>query len=326
MSAPSPPPEVSVVLGVYNGAGVLSETLDSVVSQTGVPFEVIVVDDGSTDASGAILAQYAARDPRVRVLSQPNQGLTLALMRGCAEARGTYIARQDAGDVSFPDRLAIQAAQLSANPAAAMTSSGTRIVGPRGEHLYDVILQPGEFQAALEGLDTRRELGPSHHGATMFRRAAYLSAGGYRSAFRVSQDIDLWTRMVEVGACLSFPEVLYQAKMIEGSITGRRRRLQARTVDRIAACTRARRAGGSDAELVGDWARAGGQARGIADWRPDAMTAAEFNYFVGSMLRDRHPEQARDYYRRALAHWPVHLRSWVGLLRARQRVPGASPA
>jgi len=85
-------------MSVYNGGTALAATLDSVLAQEGVAFEFIVVDDGSTDGSGALLDDHAQRDERLRVIHQDNRGLTRALIRGCAAARGPFIARQDAGD------------------------------------------------------------------------------------------------------------------------------------------------------------------------------------------------------------------------------------
>ena len=90
-------PEVSVVMSVYNGASHLFATLDSILSQEGVKFEFIVVNDGSSDKTGRILNDYAQRDSRLRIIHQENTGLTRALIRGCDAARGEFIARQDAG-------------------------------------------------------------------------------------------------------------------------------------------------------------------------------------------------------------------------------------
>ena len=102
-------PKVSVVMSVYNGAEHLAETLDSVLQQEDCDFEFIVVNDGSTDSTASILDEYARRDPRLRIIHQSNTGLTQALINGCHQARGEYIARQDAGDVSLSSRLSILA-------------------------------------------------------------------------------------------------------------------------------------------------------------------------------------------------------------------------
>jgi glycosyltransferase involved in cell wall biosynthesis len=100
-----PVPRISVVTSVYNGERYLRESLESVLSQEGVDLELIVVDDGSEDSTPEILADSATRDPRLRVLTQENRGLTVALIRGCAEARGEFIARHDLDDLSLPGRL-----------------------------------------------------------------------------------------------------------------------------------------------------------------------------------------------------------------------------
>ncbi len=103
------PPTVSVVMSVFNSAGSLNRTLDSIMGQAGVEFEFIVVNDGSTDDSGEILDRRSELDSRLVVLHQENTGLTIALRRGCEIAKGRYIARQDAGgDVSFANRLSKQ--------------------------------------------------------------------------------------------------------------------------------------------------------------------------------------------------------------------------
>jgi len=127
--------EISVVMSVYNGAKYLRESVESILSQGGVDFEFIIVNGGSTDESGNILGEYAARDDRIRIIEQENTGLTRALIRGCNEGKGKYIARQDAGDVSLPERLKSQAEHFTKEPEAVLVSCGTRFVGSEGEHL-----------------------------------------------------------------------------------------------------------------------------------------------------------------------------------------------
>src|SRR5215216_1853187 len=137
-------PNVSVVMSVYNGASSLQETIDSILAQEGVSLEFIIVNDGSTDESPQILEEYAKCDSRFKIIHQQNQGLTKALIWGCVEAKAEYIARQDAGDISLPGRLAKQLALASKNPDAAFVSCGTRFLGPGREHLYDIIPDPNE--------------------------------------------------------------------------------------------------------------------------------------------------------------------------------------
>ena len=113
---PAGEPLVSVVMGVFNAAAALEGSLQSLLAQTGVEVEIIAVNDGSRDASGSLLDEWAARDGRLRVLHQENLGLTAALRRACAAARGKFIARHDADDVSLPGRLEAQVRYLEAHP------------------------------------------------------------------------------------------------------------------------------------------------------------------------------------------------------------------
>src|SRR5262249_42598650 len=152
------------------------------------------------DATGQLLLGYAARDPRVIVLQQENRGLTAALVRGCAIAQGEFIARQDAGgDISLPRRFGHQLSFLRSRSNAVMTACGTLMLDPEGEPLYEIRQHGDELHRGLLATSLARLRGPSQHGAVMFRKSAYERAGGYRTAFGVAQDLDLWTRMVEIG-------------------------------------------------------------------------------------------------------------------------------
>ena len=115
-------PNISVVMGVYNGAANLRDTVQSVLSQEGVDLEFVIVDDGSTDSTPVLLEEVARTDRRVRVARQSNLGLTRALIRGCAEARGEFIARQDCGDLSLPGRLLTQIRTMESHPDATLMS------------------------------------------------------------------------------------------------------------------------------------------------------------------------------------------------------------
>lgn len=296
-------PEVSVVMSVYNGEAHLAETLDSILSQKDCDFEFIVVDDGSTDASAAILEGYRA-DDRLRILRQPNSGLTRALARGLAEARGEFIARQDAGDVSLPGRLAEQRDFLSLQPGATMVACAVQFIGPSRELLYRSSKPLLELNEGLKRLDIDRLSGPPHHGATMFRRDAYLAVGGYRLPFVVAQDIDLWLRMAERGSCLGMHESLYQARLEAGSISSRRREEQFRLGSLAIACATQRRQGGDERALLEHFVPS--PAKNGTEGR---RARARFNYFIASCLRVNDPDGARRYYRLALRDNPFHLKA-----------------
>jgi glycosyltransferase involved in cell wall biosynthesis len=212
-------PQVSVVMSVCNGAATLRESVHSVLSQEGVDFEFIIVDDGSTDASAGMLDEFARADRRIRVIHQENRGLTRALIRGCAEASGKFIARQDCDDLSLPGKLNKELSAIEARPDAVLVSCGTRFVGPNGELLYEVSTAEGDATERLLTLDPQRLRGPAGHGSTLFRRDLFERVGGYREQFYFAQDLDLWTRLVEHGRYLVIPDVLYQVSVGLGSIS-----------------------------------------------------------------------------------------------------------
>jgi len=298
-------PEVSVVMSVYNGAVHLEETLGSVLSQEGCDLEFIVVDDGSTDGTGRILDEWAARDGRLRVIHQENTGLTRALIRGCAEARGEFIARQDAGDVSLPGRLAPQCSYLASHPSVALVASGTRFVGPAGESLYEIARMGKELGAGLSLLSVEEIRGPSHHGSTMFRKEAYLCVGGYRPAFDVAQDIDLWLRLAEVGGSWGIGDIHYQARLAANSISGRRRDEQFRAGLLAIECARLRRSGRDDRGRLD----AGNLQKKQAGNPTTRQEKARFYYFIGACLSKRDPVAARRYFKRAVRENPLFIKA-----------------
>src|SRR5258706_14041022 len=116
-------PAVSVVMPVYNGERYLASAIDSILAQTFTDFELIAVDDGSTDSSLPMLKRYAERDPRVRVISRPNTGIVGALSDAIAAARAPLIARMDADDLSLPLRFERQVAYLSGHPQCVLVGT-----------------------------------------------------------------------------------------------------------------------------------------------------------------------------------------------------------
>jgi glycosyltransferase involved in cell wall biosynthesis len=298
-------PLVSVVMGVYNGAASLEATLASVLRQQDCDFEFIVVDDGSTDATGRLLDECAARDARLKVIHQANTGLTRALVAGCAAARGEFIARQDCGDLSLPGRIERQAALLRSRSDAVLVGGAVRFTGPAGEPLF-VTSRPGEqLEEGLSQLALGRLVGPPHHGATMFRRDAYERAGGYRPFFAVAQDIDLWLRLRELGRCIGETDVAYEARMEAGSISARRRDEQVRMAGIAIECARLRAGGKDDRAFLETQA----PAPPVRRRRNEMRERAQFLYFVGSCLRASDPRAARDYFKASLRANPLMLKS-----------------
>lgn len=302
---------ISVVMGVYNGASTLAETIDSILAQSEPDFELIVVDDGSTDEAPRILADYAGRDQRVQIIRQDNAGLTRALIAGCALARGKYIARHDAGDLSDPRRFELQRRALDTDDELVFVSCTTQYVGPELEPLFQARSTGAALDPAfvLDLRDPRAMIdGPTHHGSTMFRRDAYERAGGYRAPFYFGQDFDLWYRLAEIGKFQGLDVVLYTARVTPRSISATARTEQFTLARLSRAAAAARQTRQSEASLLAAAAavrpspRPSGEAAGL--------------YFIGEALRRNHDERARGYFGRAIAAAPFSLRSWVRYLQS----------
>ena len=302
--------DVSVVMSVYNEADGLRRTLDSVLSQVGVDLEFIVVNDGSTDESPDILKEYARKYSRLKILHQDHIGLTKALIRGCNAARGKYIARQDAGDISLPGRLQTQFDFLERHCDVVLVSCGTRFVGPEMEYLYDIIQTNGDTTDRLRTQSAANLRGPSHHGCTMFRRSVYNRVGGYRSEFYFAQDLDLWVRLCEVGEHHVIPKVLYQARIDPVDISRKHRKEQVILTQLIIECTDLRRKGLDERTILRKAERIIPKAdlKRIRERRADAF------YFIGSCMHQRDRIKARHYFTLAIKANPFHLRSWYKLI------------
>jgi len=301
---------ISVVMSVYNGAPTLEATLDSILAQTERDFECIVIDDGSTDATPAILAAYASRDPRIRVLTQQNEGLTRALIAGCMAARGALIARHDAGDLSHRERLARQRALFEAEPQLAFASCATAYIGPRGEPLYTAY-PPGYATKPIASLDPGAPHGiiegPTHHGSVMFRADVYQRVGGYRSAFRYGQDWDLWYRLAAAGLFQSLPDVLYTARVTPESISASAREPQHALARLSLAAMQARSSGRDETPFLTEASQISARKH---------ASRAEGLYFIGEALLRNGDRRAREYLRDAIRADPLHWRAWIRYAQA----------
>lgn len=193
-------PRVSVLLPVYNSEATLPRTLDSLLAQTCQDWELLAVDDGSTDATPEILRSAARRDPRIRPVSRPRTGLVAALNAGLNLARGVFVARLDADDTCPPNRLAMQAEHLDLHPAIGL-------VGGLVEFGGDPVTQAGYARHVdwLNSVITPEEIdrarfieAPHAHPSVMFRRSLVEQHGGYRVG-DFPEDYELWLRWLEQG-------------------------------------------------------------------------------------------------------------------------------
>ena len=233
-------PAISVVLPVYNAEAYVREAVESILAQSFTDFELIAINDGSTDGSGAILRELAARDTRIVLLERPNDGLVSALNEGIESARAEFIARMDADDVAMPERFALQHARMVKEPELAVLGSLIRWMDRVG-NIIELANQPLTPQAIARCLEQGC---PVAHPTVMMRRGAVLKVGGYRKAFPHAEDYDLWLRMNDLGyAIANLPQPLLNYREHGANVSAVHRQAQMRSVILAHFAHRVRKAG-----------------------------------------------------------------------------------
>ncbi len=277
-------PTVSILLPVYNGEKYLLAALESIRRQTLADWELVVVDDGSTDGTAGILAGFAA-DARVRVLRQENRGLPAARNRGLREARGRYVAFLDADDTWRPAYLAKLAEALEGQPRAVLAFAGWQYLDADGHDLPQSIVvtaaQVGQLRADL---DRRNSLVPA---SVVARRASLEACGGFDEALRSCEDWDLWLRLRPLGDFVAVAEVLVGYRTHAENMS-----------DNIERMERERRK-----VVEKHFATAG---HSLADAPRRQREANGYLYFLSALahLREHNTTAATERLRQALALWP----------------------
>ena len=217
-------PRVSVVMPVYNGERFLAEAIESILAQTFEDFEFIIVDDGSGDRSADIIADYARKDERIRIVTLPrNMGEAAARNAGNASARGEYIATMDADDISLPARLQKQVEILNAHPAIGAVSAWAHKVDASLRYLED-IKPPPQHSAIVFGQFFGISL---VHPALMLRRRLYATAGGYDETMSYAADSEFASRLMGHTRFANVPECLYRYRQHPNATSARLRQQQA---------------------------------------------------------------------------------------------------
>lgn len=213
---------VAVVLPVFNGEAHIGEAVESILNQTFTDFEFVIIDDGSTDSTAAILKTFATSQFNLKVLSGPNVGYTRALLKGIAASTGRFIARMDADDVSLPQRLATQGAYLDANPDCVVVGGAMCVIDADGDPV-SLRKYPRSHEAIEQSHFVRGECALAHP-TVMFRRGVYEAVGGYRPEYEPAEDFDLWMRMAELGRLANLPDPLVRYRVHLQSTTAMRSR------------------------------------------------------------------------------------------------------
>jgi len=195
-------PRVTVLMGVYNGEAYLAEAIRSILQQTLSDFEFLIVDDGSTDSSRQIVESFS--DPRIRLIVRPNRGLAASLREGIELARGEYVARQDADDVSLPSRLERQAALLDSDPEVGLVGTNYVHVDLEGRPVGATKLFTHEDDLKVAQI-VSNQFG---HGSVMIRKRVLDVVGNFDPGV-YTEDYDLFARIGHAAKTVNLGEPLY---------------------------------------------------------------------------------------------------------------------
>jgi glycosyltransferase involved in cell wall biosynthesis len=214
-------PRLSVLLAVYNAERFLAQAVESILAQSFSDFEFIIVDDGSTDASREILQRY--EDPRIRLISRDNRGLTVSLNEALDLARGELVARQDADDMSEVNRLSRQVDYLDRHRPVGLVGTNYVLIDEDGAEVVttNLFTHPDDLKVAQVLANQ------FCHGSVMFRRAMIDEIGEYDPAVGHVEDYDLFARMTHAAASVNLREPLYRWRLTPTGISLSRRDLQA---------------------------------------------------------------------------------------------------
>ena len=238
-------PNISIVVPAFNAERYLAPALDSALAQTVPNWELIVVDDGSSDATAAIAEGYAARDPRFRLALQSNSGVSAARNLGAAQAhpQSKLLIFLDADDVWEPGALSVLREALDAHPDAPAAYGLARYIGSRGEPIEPGVCEGHQtFRLGLErgrvimwppGRPTTFAVEAVMErvmtcGTVLMRRDAFGRAGGFDPSLRMWEDWDFWLRLTRTGGGLIFTETLVLGyRRHDGNVSGQRDLLEA---------------------------------------------------------------------------------------------------
>ena len=209
-------PRVSVLVPVFNTAKFIVEALQSISRQSFQDFELLVLDDGSSDGSKQLLEAYAALEPRMRLIARENRGLIASRNELLSAARGEFVAWMDSDDISHPERLAHQVSKFDTMPELVCLGGYAQCMDPEGQAL-NTETYPLLHDEILAGQQLMG--GAMRFASTMMRRDAALRLGGFREPFKMGEDFDFLLRLSERGRMGNLPEVLYLYRQHLTSVT-----------------------------------------------------------------------------------------------------------
>jgi len=222
-------PKVTVLMSVYNGEKYLREAIDSILNQTFKKFEFLIINDGSTDKTAEILQSY--QDLRIRVINnEKNIGLTKSLNKGLKLAKGEYVARMDADDISMPNRLDTQYAYMKSNPDLAICASSYKQIDENGD-TKEITRRYLECERLYYFLTFTNCLA---HSTVFFRKSIILGVNGYNDKLMQAQDYDLWYRVSRMSKVVQIDKVLLKLRVHQNNISSKHKDSQRSIANSVA--------------------------------------------------------------------------------------------
>ncbi|MDB5137232.1 MAG: glycosyltransferase [Mucilaginibacter sp.] len=211
---PSKHPKISILMPAYNAGKYIREAIASVLSQTCRDFELLVINDGSTDETEIIVSSF--HDPRVVLINKEHEGIAIALNMGLRLARAPYIARFDADDICLPQRLEKQLNFLEDHPDYVLVGSDAEYIIENGDFLFS-------FQCIAHSNDEIQQklyvYCPFIHSSVMYKRDDVIKAGGYNVHAHNFEDYLLWTSLAKTGKLQNLREPLIKVRLNASSVT-----------------------------------------------------------------------------------------------------------
>jgi glycosyltransferase involved in cell wall biosynthesis len=286
---------------VYNARRYMRQSIESVLRQSYGDFELILLEDGSTDGTVELVHDVAAGDPRAVVLGGEHRGYVHWLNVGLHKARGEFIARMDADDVCHPDRFEAQVRFLDAHANCVAVGCQADRIDPDGDPIdhWEVPLDHEEIDARhLRGLG-----GSIIHPSVMMRRAAVMAIHGYNPLYEPAEDLDLFLRLAEIGRLANLPDALLSYRVHDRCVSFARAAEQSKWTARAVADARSRRGHAEPAPALVERSGAPSTDELMWSWVRRAFAAGNFG-------------TARKHALRLVRRRPLEARRWMLLAGA----------
>lgn len=283
---------------VRNGAAFLKAAIESIIQQTFVDFEFIIIDDGSTDATPEILNEFAKIDSRILVMTRPPDGMRAALNLGLSLSNAAIVARMDADDIALPDRFALQVDFLRRFPEVLAVGGQTWAIDEDGDVMF-AIHCPTETNEIEQCLLRGRNC--QSHPAMMLRKSAVFNVGGYQDEYP-TDDYGLWLRMLELGPITNLPQYLLQYRLHPQASSIEKHDRQRQATETLLAAVYKRRGLGVPPKLPNDFA-------------PRSVARLHHHWAMSAARQGIWPT-AKKHAWRSLKLEPTNLHGWWTLLKS----------